>query len=58
MYAIVAQKTLNEIEKIYDLISTCDLKCSHCEYQLICETAISFEQKLKTEMIAKGVYKP
>lgn len=58
MYAIVAQKTLDEIEKIYDLIPTCDLKCSQCKYQLICDTAISFEQKLKTEMIAKGVYKP
>ena len=57
MYAIVAQKTLNYIEKIYDLIPTCNLKCSQCEYQLICETAIAFEQKLKAEMAKKGVYK-
>lgn len=55
MYRIVAQETLNQIYKIYDLIPTCCLDCSQCEYHLICETAISFEEKLKAEMKKRGV---
>lgn len=59
MYAIISQLILNEIDRIIRLIPSCSFKkCSQCEYRLICETAIDFQQKLKTEMIEKGVLKP